>query len=96
MKLNIFIEEEKIFVKFANQILEISETSQNWNMLEINKFLINLAVKTPDGELIELGFDSDQEKENQIYSHIVLLFSEFVKKYNNDVNNHNQKNEPKF
>ena len=52
MILNIISEAEKIYVKFANQTLEVSETSSTWNMVEINKFLIDLATKTPDEQLI--------------------------------------------
>ena len=87
MILNIISEAEKIYVKFANQTLEVSETSPTWNMAEINKFLIDLATKTPDEQLIEIKFDEDLTKENQIYAHIVLLFSEFVKKYNAEITN---------
>ena len=87
MILNIINEAEKIYVKFANQTLEVSENSPTWNMVEINKFLIDLATKTPDGQLIEIKFDDELVKENQIYNHIVLLFSEFVKKYNSEIAN---------
>lgn len=87
MILNIINKAEKIYVKFANQTLEVSENSPTWNMAEINKFLIDLATKTPDGQLIEIKFDDELVKENQIYNHIVLLFSEFVKKYNSEIAN---------
>lgn len=87
MILNIISEAEKIYVKFANQTLEVSETSSTWNMVEINKFLIDLATKTPDEQLIEIKFDQELVKENQIYAHIVLLFSEFTKKYNAEITN---------
>ncbi len=81
MKLEIKKNDEKtIFAKFANEELEISETSENWNTEGINKFLIKLASKTPSGEKIEIIFDDKEE--NKIYKHIVDLFNEFAKEYN--------------
>lgn len=55
------IDENKFIAKFANEEIEISEQSQDWNIEWINKFLIKLASKTPTNEKIELKFN-DQEK----------------------------------
>lgn len=74
------IDENKFIAKFANEELEISEQSQDWNMEGINKFLIKLASKTPVNEKIELNFDVQEE--NKVYLHIIDLFQEFINEYN--------------
>lgn len=75
-------EEKKYVVCFAKQQLEVSETSETWNNEGINQFLIQLATKTPDGENIEIKFDENLYKTDKVYKHVVELFNEFVKKFN--------------
>lgn len=74
------IDENKFIAKFANEELEISEQSQDWNIEGINKFLIKLASKTPVKEKIELKFNNQEE--NKVYLHLIDLFQEFIKEYN--------------
>lgn len=88
MKLIIKQNENIIRVSFANEFLEISENSNQWTTEGINKFLIQLASKTPDGEEIELEFD--ETKQDQIFLHVVDLFSEFAKEYNHKTKIDNQ------
>lgn len=81
MILNIKKIEDKItLIKFANEELEISEKSEDWNTEGINKFLIKLASKTPNGEKIEIVYD--KEENDLIYKHTINLFKEFVNEYN--------------
>ena len=87
MILEAIFQNGKIFIQFAKGLhrLEVSHESQSWNIVEINKFLINLATKTPDGEQIKFVYDQDLVQTNKIYQHICLLFDEFVKKYNDEL-----------
>ena len=81
MTLNITQKETKeILVSFAKEILTISEDSEDWSNDGINKFLIGLASKTPDGEKIEIKYD--EENEDPTFKHIIQLFNEFTKEYN--------------
>lgn len=75
-------DEKKYVVCFAKQQLEVSETSENWNNEGINQFLIQLATKTPAGENIDVMFDENLFKTDKVYKHVVELFGEFVKKFN--------------
>lgn len=74
------IDENKFIAKFANEELEISEQSQDWNIEGINKFLIKLVSKTPVKEKIELKFNNQEE--NKVYLHLIDLFQEFINEYN--------------
>lgn len=78
-------DKKTILVKFAKQELIIDSNSTKWNSEGINEFLINLAAAIPDGENIEIDFD--KENKDEIYLHIVDLFSEFAKEYNSFGNN---------
>lgn len=83
MKLILKLKNENEFVaSYADVMLEISEKSEEWNTEGINKFLINLATRTPDGDIIELELDQEQFENNKIYKHLCNLFNEFVKEYN--------------
>lgn len=74
------LEIKEIIVSFAKEYLIISEDSEQWSNDGINKFLISLASKTPNDEEIILNYD--EENEDPIYKHIVVLFSEFISEYN--------------
>lgn len=74
------INEKEFEVKFANEVLKINEQSLDWNIQGINKFLINLALKTPDDSKIEIIYD--EKEEDKIYKHIYLLFKNFCDEYN--------------
>ncbi len=76
-------ESKEIIVSFAKEYLTISEDSEDWTNDGINKFLINLASKTPDGENIELAYDTNNK--DVIFLHIITLFKEFVKEYNKNI-----------
>ncbi|MGL4948687.1 MAG: hypothetical protein ACRC42_04925 [Mycoplasma sp.] len=84
MKLNLIEktqEESKvILVNFGKKELQISEDSQSWNTESINKFLIEVVSGLPEGEKIELIYDD--KNEDDIYLHIVDLFSEFTNELN--------------
>lgn len=92
MELNITLQEEKIFVSFADHVLEVSETSSTWNMAEINKFLINLASKTPDQTPIRIKKDEALVQAHKVYAHIVFLFEEFAKSYNQELEQQHSNN----
>lgn len=77
------INDKQFEVNFSDQKLEIDEKSPNWNIEGINKFLINLASKTPDDEKIELRFDDKEE--DKIYKHICFLFKNFCDEYNRKI-----------
>lgn len=83
-------QDEEIYIKFADQKLEISQQKNDWNNEKINNFLIALASKTPLDENIELIFDENIESE--LYLHLVDLFSIFVKEFNDKVNSKEEKN----
>lgn len=74
------VNEKEIEVKFANEVLKINDQSSDWNIEGINKFLINLALKTPDDSRIEIIYDENEE--DKIYKHIYLLFKSFCDEYN--------------
>ena len=76
-------ESKEIIVSFAKEYLTISEDSEDWTNDGINKFLINLASKTPDGENIELAYDTNNK--DVIFLHIITLFKEFVQEYNKNI-----------
>ncbi|TCG11571.1 hypothetical protein [Mycoplasma todarodis] len=73
-------EKNEILVSFGKEVLEVSETSQDWNNQGINNFLIKLASATPDKETMVI--DYDEEDENAVYKHIVQLFKSFTDEYN--------------
>ncbi|MGL5205661.1 MAG: hypothetical protein ACRC7B_01980 [Metamycoplasmataceae bacterium] len=77
------LETKEIIVSFAKELLLISENSEEWTNEGINKFLINLASKTPSDENIELEYD--EENEDPTYKHIISLFNEFVLEYNKTI-----------
>ena len=68
-------DEKKILISFDNNILEVSDTSNNWNNEGINQFLIKIAAKIKFDTSLEI----DYEKENQdpIYNFVVDLFKKF-------------------
>lgn len=76
-------ERKEILVGFAKEILTISKDSTQWSNEGINNFLINLATKTPDGELIIVEYDD--KNEDITFGHITLLFNEFAKEYNKSI-----------
>lgn len=87
MKLKLILKNEKeIIAQFGNEELEINETSENWNTEGINKFLINLATKTPNKEKIEIEYDEKLSEENKTYKHIIFMFKEFQNEYNKLIN----------
>ncbi len=73
-------EKNEILVSFGKEVLEVSETSQDWNNQGINNFLIKLASATPDKETIVLDYDENDE--NAVYKHVTQLFESFIKEYN--------------
>ena len=73
----------EIIVGFAKEVLTISENSNEWSNEGINKFLISLASKTPDGEKITIEYD--EENEDPTFKHIVQLFKEFTEQYNESI-----------
>lgn len=77
--------EKQVSVKFSDNELKINEQSSDWNIEGINKFLINLASKTPDGERIKIIFDDNEQDE--IYKHILFLFKSFCDEYNRKIEN---------
>lgn len=89
MKLEIIKKEEnKFLAKYGRENeLDISIESENWNSEGINKFLIKIATTTPDENRIEIEYDQDEFANNKIYKHLVELFSEFAKEYNNLLDN---------
>lgn len=74
------LESKEILVSFAKEVLKISENSEDWSNEGINKFLINLASKTPNDEEIDIEYD--KENEDPTFKHITGLFNEFVIEYN--------------
>lgn len=89
MKLEVIkIDENKFVVKFGRENeLDINIESSNWNSEGINKFLIKIATTTPNENRIELAYDQDEFTNNKIYKHLVELFLEFAKEYNNLLEN---------
>lgn len=89
MKLEIIkIEENKFLAKYGkDNELEIGPNSENWNSEGINKFLIKIATMTPDENVIEISCDQDELTKDNVYKHIVDLFTEFAKEYNNLLQN---------
>lgn len=79
MKLKIKKDNEKIFVSFAKEFIEISENSQNWNTDGINKFLIKIATSLSADENIEI--EKDDNKEDEVYNYIVELFTKFAEQF---------------
>ncbi len=73
-------EKNEILVSFGKEVLEVSETSQDWNNQGINNFLIKLASATPDKETMVIDYNKDDE--NAVYKHIVQLFKSFTEEYN--------------
>ncbi len=73
-------EKHEILVSFGKEVLEVSETSQDWNNQGINNFLIKLASATPDKETIVL--DYNKEDKDTVYKHVVQLFESFINEYN--------------
>ncbi|CAM9134816.1 hypothetical protein [Mycoplasma todarodis] len=78
-------EKNEILVSFGKEVLEVSETSQDWNNQGTNNFLIKLASATPDKETIVLDYDKDDE--NAVYKHVIQLFESFTKEYNSTLQN---------
>lgn len=73
-------QDKEYLVGFAKDVLRISENSEDWSNDGINAFLINLASKTPEGDSITLEYD--QENEDPVYKHLIMLFKEFADEYN--------------
>lgn len=84
MKLKIKRDNEKIFVSFAKEALEISENSTNWNTDGINKFLIKIASSLSEDEKIEIDYEKIEGDE--VFQYIVDLFSKFAEKFNSESN----------
>ncbi len=76
-------EKNEVLVSFGKNVLEISDTSQDWNNQGINNFLIKLASATPDGEKMVIDYDS--EDENTVYKYIYELFKSFINEYNESI-----------
>lgn len=65
--------------------LVISEKKEDFNHEKINEFLIKVASSIPEGEKLEIIQEyENKNNEDKTFSHIVYLFEEFAKNFNNE------------
>ncbi len=79
-------DEDQTIVKLNRLELKIYEGSPDWSTPKINEFLIKMVSSISEDEVIEIKYDEDLYKEGTklVHNHIVDLFQEFLKEYNEE------------
>lgn len=78
---------KEVWIQTSKYRIVASKESSDWNSDGINKFLINVAISTPDEEQLEINFDN--KNQNSMYKYIVDLFNEFALEFNKTVSINN-------